>query len=242
MTKINFFSFGNELYYDNLERIKNEAIDFNIFDNIFIYKNTDLKNFSDFWYKHENFISNNSRGYGYWIWKSYLTLKILENMNDNDILIYADSGSTLNKNGLNRLYEYIELVKNNECGNISFQMQNSEKTWTKMDIFNIFDIKETDENFSSGQLIGGIFIVRKCSFVMNLINEWYNIMSNNYNLIDDSQSVSPNDYTFLENRHDQSIFSLLRKKHGTISISDETNRWIWKYEEYINFPIWRKQT
>ena len=239
-----FLTFGNEKYYNSLNRIKEEALSFNIFNKILIYNDLNLKNdFPDFWQKHNNFIINNSRGYGYWIWKSYLTLKTLETMNDNDILVYADAGCTLNKEGINRLTEYFEIVKNNECGNISFQMNNNlEKTWTKMDIFNYFNVKEVDEYFNSGQLIATIFIIRKCNLTLKIVNDWYNIMSNNYNFIDDSISILQNNHTFIENRHDQSIFSLIRKIYGTIILHDETNRNVWNYEEYINFPIWRKQT
>lgn len=234
-------TFGNESYYDSLNRIKNEALSFNIFDKILIYTDINLKNdFPDFWEKHKNFIINNGRGYGYWIWKSYLTLKTLENMDENDILVYVDAGCSLNNKGVNRLNEYFEIVKNNECGNISFKLIHSEKTWTKMDTFNYFNIKDTDEYFNSEQLIGGIFVIRKCNCTLNIVNNWYNTMSNNYNLIDDSQSILQNHYTFIENRHDQSIFSLIRKIYGTISLSDETDRLRWNYEEYINFPIWRK--
>jgi hypothetical protein len=67
-------------------RIKNEAESFNIFDNIVIYNDENLKtDFPEFWSTHGNFINNNSRGYGYWIWKSYLVLKTLESMNENDM-------------------------------------------------------------------------------------------------------------------------------------------------------------
>jgi hypothetical protein len=241
--KINFLTFANELYYRNLERLEQEAVDLGIFDCIHTFKNTDLNTlFPDFYNKHVNFILNNPRGYGYWIWKSYLTLKTLEKMNENDILVYCDAGCKLNKKGLNRLYEYFDMVKNNECGNVSFQMNRSEKTWTKMDVFHFLQIKDTDIHFSSGQLIATAFILRKCDIIMTIISEWYSIMADNYRLIDDSPSKSPNDETFIENRHDQSILSLLRKKYGTITIEDETDRWIWLHERYIQFPIWRKMT
>ena len=38
-----------------------------------------------------------------------------------------------------------------------------------------------------------------------------------YHLLDDSKSVNPNYPGFNEHRHDQSIFSLLTKKHGLFS-------------------------
>jgi hypothetical protein len=114
--KIYFISFGNNLYKNALDRIKHQAESFNIFDDILIYNEEDLINFNEFWDKHKNFIKNNKRGYGYWIWKSYLVLKTLELMNDNDILLYADAGCSLNINGVERLKEYFEIVNNSSYG------------------------------------------------------------------------------------------------------------------------------
>jgi hypothetical protein len=58
-------------------------------------------------------------------------------------------------------------------------------------------------------------------------------------MLDDSVSANPNNETFRENRHDQSIFSVLRKKHGTeISEFDET--WFdpdWNAQGH-NYPFW----
>ena len=58
-----------------------------------------LKKDSEFWVKHGNFIENNKRGYGYWLWKSYIVKKQLELMKEGDILLYADSGCVMNMNG-----------------------------------------------------------------------------------------------------------------------------------------------
>jgi hypothetical protein len=235
---IYFLAFANENYYDSLKRIKIEAESINIFDKVLIYTDKDLIQFKDFWEKHKNFILNNYRGHGYWIWKSYLTLKTLESMNDNDILVYADAGCTINKDGVNRLKEYFNIVNENDNGNISFEMEFIEKEWTKMDIFNYFDMNNNIV-LNSGQLNATAFILRKCSNTVFIVNEWYNAM-NNYNLIDDSQSILKNDDSFQENRHDQSIFSLIRKKYGTTKISDETSRYIWSPEKIKEFPINKK--
>ena len=235
-TKINFMSFGNSIYYNSLNRIKDEALSFGIFNNIYIYNDKDLETYEDFWHKHKDFILNNSRGYGYWIWKSYLTLKTLELMNDNDILIYADTGCTLNKYGINRLYEYIEIVKNSKYGILSFQLPFLEKIYTKMDIFEYMSLNN-DEYLNSKQLVGGIFILRKCKNTINLINETYNIISNNYNLIDDSKSKLNNYIDFIENRHDQSVFSLIRKKYGTEILNDETYFSDMSHENINKYPI-----
>jgi len=243
MKNIVFLTFGTtDYYFHSLEKNKREAESFNIFNKILVYNETDLKNFPEFWDKHNNFILNNKRGYGYWLWKSYLTMKTLENMNDNDILVYVDSGCTLNVNGIERLQEYIDIVENSPLANISFELEaeHTEKRWTKMDIFDYLQITNTNNHYHSNQLIAGAFILRKCEHTRKIINEWYTI-TENYHLIDDSPSILPNDNSFSENRHDQSIFSLLRKKYGTISIIDETNQWRWDENEYIHFPIYKSQ-
>lgn len=237
MEKINFLTFGNEKYYKALERLKNEAYSFNIFDKILIYNNLSI--FSDFWNKHSNFIENNKRGYGYWLWKPYLVLKTLETMNNNDILVYADAGCSLNINGINRLNEYFDIVRNSNYGILSFELEHVEKKWCKMDLFEYIDVMNNDNILNSNQLVGGIFILKKCEHTIKLVEMWNDIMSNNYNLIDDSKSKLKNDDSFIEHRHDQSVFSILRKKYGSYIIKDET--WLPILEEVdnskLNYPI-----
>jgi hypothetical protein len=66
------------------------------------------------------------------------------------------------------------------------------------------------------------FILKKCNHTMKLVNEWYKY-SSIYHLIDDSKSNAKNDDIFYEHRHDQSIFSLIRKKYGTEIIFNEVD-------------------
>ena len=231
-----FLTFGNQKYYNSLNRIKNEALSFNIFDKILIYNDLNLKNdFSDFWQSHENFITNNPRGYGYWIWKSYLVLKTLETMNENDILVYADAGCSLNNHGINRLNEYFEIVKNSNYGILSFELGFLEKIYTKMDAFHELKM-DKNQYLNSKQIMATIFILKKCNHTIKLINEWYKFVCI-YHLVDDSESNSKNDENFIEHRHDQSIFSLIRKKYGTEIISDETWYSNWDFDSIKNIPI-----
>ena len=231
---ITFITFGNNKYNEALIRIKKEAESFNIFDNIIIYNEDYLKNDKIFWEKHGDFINNNNRGYGYWLWKSYLTLKTLENMNENDILLYCDAGCTLNVNGLSRFNDYLNIMKDNEI--LSFELNFLEKIWTKMDLFKYLDM-DKPKYFDSKQLVGGIYFIKKTERTINIINEWYNIMSANYNLINDSKSIIINDISFKEHRHDQSVFSLLRKKYGSFIIKDETYFHNWNPNIIKKYPI-----
>ena len=55
---------------------------------------------------------------------------------------------------------------------------------------------------------------KKNSYSIDFLNSWINIFENHFNLIDDSPSKIKNFEGFVENRHDQSVFSLLCKKNS----------------------------
>jgi len=67
------------------------------------------------------------------------------------------------------------------------------------------------------------------------------ICSNNYNFIDDSNSINNNCNEFIENRHEQSILSLLAKKYNLVDYNIDPC-WCLKYDDYLsigkNWPIW----
>jgi hypothetical protein len=107
-----------------------------------------------------------------------------------------------------------------------------------MDIFEYYGAKHNESIIETEQLVGGIYVIRKCQHTVDMVNEWYDGCCN-YNLIDDSPSSIPNDPSFNENRHDQSIFSVVRKKYGTeMTDFDETyfdKDW---YGASIKYPFW----
>ena len=87
-----------------------------------------------------------------------------------------------------------------------------------MDVLSKLDYKDMA---MTKQLVGGIFIMRKNDLMIKLIDE-YNILCLDYSLLDDSPSIENNFENFVIHRHDQSIFSILRKKYGSIKIPDDT--------------------
>jgi hypothetical protein len=206
---IHLVSFGNESYYNALERLLHESNPFPI-SNVCLYKDTDLVKYKDFWERHQDFILTNKRGYGYWIWKPYIVLYTLSQLKEGDILWYVDAGCSLIPTGMKRFLEYIDIVKTNESGILSFQMSYLTKAWTKMDVLNLFD----SSLYNTGQLTACTFFLRKCENTVRLVNEWYELCCQ-YHLVNDEPSILPNDDTFQEHRHDQSIFSLLRYTYGT---------------------------
>jgi hypothetical protein len=208
---ITFASHAN--YIDAGKRLLKQANDTNLFTNTILYTPENLKEDTEFWNKHSAFINTNKRGYGYWLWKSYIIKKTMENMNEGDILLYLDCGCEIDNRKINKLIEHIDIVKKNNIKIIDSPTSSIclEKYWCKMDL--IETLKMNDEMYlNTPQRQAGALLILICNETLALVNEWYNIGCNYHN-IDDSPSILPNLPGFKEHRHDQSIFSLLSKKY-----------------------------
>ena len=233
-----FITFGGPTcnFHNNVNRICEEAKYMDVFDEITGFTECDLQNDKLFWEKHNEFIENNKRGYGYWIWKSYLIKKKISELNENDILIFCDAGCEININGKQRLLEYIDMLNYNKenYGIITFQLEYKEYQFTKKSVFDTLQFNDTNVF----QNISGIIIIKKNNHSINIINEWYKYCEN-YNLINDIIQVE--DSNFIENRHDQSILSVLSNKYGSIKILDETYfSQNWEIDGF-HYPFWAKR-
>lgn len=206
-----FVTFGTGIYLQSKERLIEEAKKMNYFDYIFGFDEGIFD--KDF----NKILDKNSRGYGFWLWKPYIILKVLELMDTNDILLYCDSGCKLFTEGLPRLEEYFKILASNEQNTLSFQLNYIEKDWTKRDLLDLFPEMENTK-----QLMATVFLVKKNDKSIFLINEWLKLgTTNNQHFINDTNSSKQNYPSFKDHRHDQSIFSLLRKAFGTIILDDE---------------------
>jgi len=161
--------------------------------------------------KNKNIIEK-KRGGGYWIWKPYIILDMLNKINDSDYLIYMDSGANL----IGNPQKYLEMI--DDKGILSFSMMQKTSKWTKGDCF--YEVnKNKDYQFSDkNQLQGTYIFFKKCEFSINFVKEWLNLCSKE-NLITDSPNLHLNNLSdFVEHRHDQSIFSLLAYNRGVMFV------------------------
>ena len=95
-----------------------------------------------------------------------------------------------------------------------------EKTWTKASIFKHFGVLGNKAYADTKQVASGFVMLRKTQKTQMIIQEWLDIFYNHFELVDDSPSPIPNDLSFIENRHDQSIWSMLNKKYGMVNFDD----------------------
>lgn len=218
MDKVHLITYGNDKYNKSKIRIMNEANETKWFTTIRLYE---PQNISDEFYRIFSNVLGLKRGNGYWLWKLDIIRNRLNEIGMNEFLVYLDCGCSINKNGRKRFLEYINMLKNSEYGIISFQMGHKEKEWTTKEIFEIFEIPKDSDIKTTGQFVGGILIMRKTPHTIKLFDIVFEKLKINPLIITDHYNKNQNEY-FKDNRHDQSIFSVARKKVGSIILPDET--------------------
>lgn len=235
-----FCSFADSRLTPSLNRICNEAEEMGIFDGVFKYNEFDLgRNFKS---RYRKFLRYNVKGYGYWVWKPYVIQKSLTKLNEGDILLYADAGCCLNKKGKERWAYYIDLVKRSPNGIVAVSLESNllERSYTKGDVLDYFNVRNNNQIMDTPQVQAGVILIQKKQNSEKVINNWNSAIVDDFNLINDSGSVSPNHFDFIAHRHDQSIFSILFKLSGglTIPLNEVYVKDHGNLKDLESFPIW----
>lgn len=217
-----FISFANTSYTASLDRLKFECDEIGIFDSVDIYSEKDFD--EEYWEKYsDHFSEKYKRGYGYWSWKPYFLKKKLSEIQDGDIVIYADIGCMFLPSNKKVLLEWIEIAKNSKSGILSpCYGPYIEHDWTRGDLYTYINDKYNKDNVDifdrAVQCGAGILVVAKNPTSVEFMTEWNDVMSEHFHLCTDEPSTLPNHPNFRENRHDQSAFSMLSKIYGIETI------------------------
>jgi hypothetical protein len=215
-----FLSFGggSEDYRQACEVICEQASAMGFFDGV--HRITDLelqeKAHHIFFEKCKNFILQNRRGYGFWIWKSYLVKWIADQLSDGDLLIYADAGCRLSDvRRMNLLFEH---MATNEFL-IEFT-GHSHKPYTSQLVLKELDSQNIirDERMISA----GFFALILSKRTRNLLNDWFEQCQRTEYLKDPNSELEP--VGFVDHRHDQTLLSLTLHAKYKDFLPKETNR------------------
>jgi hypothetical protein len=135
--KIRFCTYGNHRFVKSLERIQREACNTRWFDTITAYMPNNLSyGFS----KRFSRVLNMHRGGGYWVWKGDLIEQEMANAQDGDIIVYTDSGCTINALAEARFLDYVDMLSNSSECVISFNIYYPEWTYTTRQVFEYFGV------------------------------------------------------------------------------------------------------
>ena len=249
MQQIHGITYASRHFINRKNDTHMQAINSNWFNTFKCFDETDIS--EEFKTKYHQVWSMGERGGGYWIWKPYIIRNRLQTMNDDEILVYYDSGCDLNItiDSTIRFKEYIDLVNKDTNGFLRFELTGLlEKDWTNKATIEFFKQKfNIDEDrletfFNSSQLVGTVLIMRKNKFVIDFFDKCLEILNDDPNLFTDIYT------NFNEtHRHDQSIISLLYKQlNFDLIITDETyfDDGLFNSDNAKKYPIWatRKRT
>ncbi len=239
--------FGDNNFSLGKNRIRKQAENFGVFKSILEFGESNLED-NLFWeqYAKPMMVSRTGmpgRYYGYYACKPYFILKALETIPENEVLLYVDSGCELNGNGLEKLQQYYEECIETE--GVFFTLDLPEVQWTKMDTYRRI-VGDNDEYLMTRQIISGIFFLKNTIMIRELIQKWIDIcVEDGGKYLDDSPSTLPNNSIFRENRHDQSIWSLLLKQkaetHDLTFHEDDTYETIWNAAGMSGVPVGQQQ-
>lgn len=200
-----FITYGDHSYLNSRQRLIKEAENLRIFDHVIGYGKQDLSN---------NILNSTlmqfKRGGGYWVWKPYVIAETLKNMDEGDILVYADAGcSVFNSREWKRYFKYTE-----KYNMLAFLTNNRVEQYTRKNI-----IKSFPENgkywIKKYQIPTGFIILKRTKEIIHLIELWQTFMLENTNCVVDVEhaDLKGESSVFIENRHDQAIFTALCYKY-----------------------------
>lgn len=161
-------------------------------------------------------VSQYRRGVGFWFWKPFIILKTLESVNEGDLVFYADSGTDIIED-ITPLFDLC--IKNkgillfeNRSGHPQGQIWQN-YMWTKKDAFVLMDCDS--EKYHYGPQVDAAYqVYQKTPETMKFVSEYLKYCTDP-RIVTDEPSVLGTDFPQkIDNRHDQSVVSLMSIKYG----------------------------
>jgi hypothetical protein len=206
-----YINYSDHLFYSQQLYASYSAQLFGKVNSVELYSPADLD--EDFIKIHHKILCE-KRGGGYWLWKPYVILKKLKQIDRGDFLVYSDSGAVVLKPLSLIVSELINL--NQDVA--SFELPLIERQWTKKYLFDSMGCLA--ENFAdTNQRLSSFHVIKKTEFSLGFYEKFLKYSSSYENISDFNCNIGQDD-GFLEHRHDQSIFSLLSKKAGLKAMKD----------------------
>lgn len=199
---------SNKLYEASRIKLNASGVKFGI-DQVISYDFDDLKG-TAFYNENQKTLSQ-SRGLGYWIWKPYIILEAMKDLQENDVVIYSDCGIEI----IDKLDPLLAICSTQPVmlfanGNLKNRL------WTKRDCF--IKMGCDDLKYWNGLQCDAAFsLYRKSKESILFLKEWLHYCCDGYSATDEpNRCGKKNFFGFRQHRWDQSVLSLLAIKHDIV--------------------------
>ena len=217
-----FITYGDTSFEAAKERIVEEAKRTGVFDIVRAFGREDLS---------EELLNSDiikvRRGGGLWSWKPDILLTTMQQCQDGDLLVYCDAGCTLycskEWSCIWQKLEHHDLIAQR-----IFQRTDQ---WTRRELLEAF-AKDCGPGWPKCYQYQATIILKISPFTRRLVREWRELMITKPLLASDvnEQERIMQHSTFIENRHDQAIYSAIVYKYLRIP---ETAKKIYTQWEHI---------
>lgn len=156
------------------------------------------------------------RGAGYFVWKPYVVRRQLEALADGEWLFWCDAGAYL----IAPIDPLVAWAEREGRDVVVFDIDHLEREWTKRDAFVLLEADEP-RFADTRQRLSGFFLLRRSPLALAVVDEWLAAAQDLRAITDDASVLGLPDHPgFTEHRHDQSLLSLITKKHGIPAARD----------------------
>ena len=168
-------------------------------------------------------------GAGHWKWKPFIILQRLKELNDGDLLLYADRDLKLSFN----ISTLFCLGQNAEQGLAAFhQTCFTDRPWTSHELVNAVGAGAAE--LDTVQIAASLQVWRRSSATLDLAQTYLD-WTERYARDPSNETVERmRNKAYIAHRHDQSCFSLLLKKRGIqtfpwpLKAHDRRDIWAWE--------------
>ncbi|MCI5742872.1 hypothetical protein [Phocaeicola faecicola] len=197
MGKVYFITYGDKKYRESVARISKEAEQTGVFHEIIGYTDEQLPE------PFKTYAARYPRGGGYWLWKPWAVWNTWQQMQEGDVLVYADAGCTLLPHP--DWQRYLQRIAHKKA--LFFIAEGKNRKWCKKEVFDFFTPCIQWWKYAR-QVQATFFMIRK-EGENDVVERWYELARTRPELFTDvlPENRSKECAFFKEHRHDQSVLT-----------------------------------
>jgi len=203
---------GSQDFEEAANRVGNDLISSKQFEKVVVVTTKDLPSVCpETSSLYRDLMNSNTRGYGYMCWKAEIVNAATQGKWGNyDGVVWIDAGCevTINPFSAFRLNRFKNFAINH--GVACFSLDTLEIQYTKMDVFREFPEVDPEQ---AGKQIQTTWFLLHGEKGTRIANEWLKTVLLGTHMLDLQPSLKGEHPSFIENRYDQSTFSLVCKKN-----------------------------
>lgn len=229
VNKVVAFTYSTSDFSEFKDRNRETALQIGKVDKFFEFGPEDIDD--DFYSKNEKILSER-RGAGLWLWKPYFVYRVLNEVEENEIILYTDSATYFVRN-ISSLIKFFEAIGQDVMG---FDLPLQSNQWTKEETF--FLLNATKAERFANQVLASFILIKKTRKSLLFVKDWLDNCCK-IELISDETfyPLIKNSSIFVEHRHDQSIFSILYLKSGFKAYRDPSQYGVLPWEYILSKEI-----